>query len=191
MVRSLIFAIIVLLPAAVARADLQLVPKLSEYEVDGAKLQQLEFSDGSGQAITYSPPRGWKYDGEGTRMTLYPPTKSEAKATIFVVRLPEPGSFDETSTKKLVEELPASAPRGSTDVQVVLQQKNPLMIDGKETFLTVLSYKLGGESYNYSVLFLNRIGGKEQVRFQLVCRSADFKELQRAFLGSQYSWQGL
>jgi hypothetical protein len=32
---------------------------------------------------------------------------------------------------------------------------------------------------------------KEQIRFQLVCPEADFKELHKAFLGSQYSWQNL
>jgi hypothetical protein len=44
-------------------------------------------------------------------------------------------------------------------------------------------------SYSRSTLFLNR--GNEQIRFQLVFHQADFKELQKAFLGSQYSWQNL
>lgn len=80
-------------------------------------------------------------------------------------------------------------PKGSTDIQLTSQEKNPLMIQRKETFLLTLTYNFYGQSYSRSILFLNR--GKEQIRFQLACHQADFNELQKAFLGSQYSWQNL
>ena len=83
----------------------------------------------------------------------------------------------------------ASVPDGTTNIQLVSQEKNPLMIERKETLLVILSYNLYGGAYNRSILFLNR--GKEQIRFQLTSRQVDFKELQKAFLGSQYSWQNL
>jgi hypothetical protein len=105
------------------------------------------------------------------------------------VSLPKLASFDDETLKKLVGEALASVPRGSTDAQLVSQEKNPLMIERKETFLVVFTYILYGQSYSRSSLFLNR--DKEQIRFQLACRQTDFKELQKAFLGSQYSWQNL
>lgn len=80
-------------------------------------------------------------------------------------------------------------PMGSTHTQLISQEKNPLMIDRKETLLLTLTYNFYGQRYNRSILFLNR--RKEQIRFQLACRQSDFKELQKAFLGSQYSWQNL
>jgi hypothetical protein len=174
--------------AGSAQAELLLTPQISEYELDGVKFHRLAFSDG-GKVVTYQSPRGWEYSGSGTRLTLRPPKKAQAEATITRIPLPKPGSFDEESLKKLVEEAVAQVPRGSENINVVSQEKNPLMIQGKETFLVTLSYTAYGQQYGRSILFLNR--GNEQIRSQLTCREADFKELQQAFLASQYTWQQL
>ena len=82
--------------------------------------------------------------------------------------------------KKLTDEIVASAPPGRTDVTVVSQEKNPLMIERKETYLVVIAYKFYGGNYKRSVMFLNR--GKEQLRFEFVSLERDFPELERAFL---------
>ena len=188
MVRPLILALAGSLLIAPARAKLDLTPKLSEYELDGVKFKQLAFSDG-GKIVTYAPPRGWDYSGNATQLSLRPPSKSQAEAKITKVALLQPASFNEETIKKLVQEVMASVPNGSTEIQVVSQEKNPLIIERKETFLVVLSYNFYGGAYSRSILFLNR--GNEQIRFQLTSTQADFKELQKAFLGSQYSWQNL
>ena len=141
MVRPLILALAGSLLIAPARAELDLTPKLSEYELDGVKFKQLAFSDGS-KIVTYAPPRGWDYSGSATQLTLRPPGKSQAEATIKKVALSQPASFDEGTAKKLVQEAIASVPPGSTDIQLVSQEKNPLMIERKETFLVTLSYNL-------------------------------------------------
>ena len=83
----------------------------------------------------------------------------------------------------------ALVPPGSQDIHVVSEQKNPLMIGRKETFLLVLGYTFYGQKFGRSILFLNR--GNEQMRFQLTCREEDFNDLQRAFLASHYTWQHL
>ena len=189
MVRALILTLSGLLFIASARADLQLTPRIFRYELDGVKFKQLAFSDGGGKEITYAPPRGWDYSGSPDQLTLHPPDKLQAEATISKVSLPKLASFDDETLKKLVGEALASMPAGSTNVQLVSQEKNPLKIESKETFLVTLTYNLHGEIYSRSILFLNR--GKEQIRFQLACRQTDFQELQKAFLGSQYSWQNL
>jgi len=188
MVRPLILALAGSLLIAPARAELDLTPKLSEYELDGVKFKQLAFSDGS-KIVTYAPPRGWDYSGSATQLTLRPPGKSQAEATIRKVVLAQPANFDDGTVKKLVEEAIASVPPGSTDIQLVSQEKNPLRIERKETFCVTLSYNLYGAAYNRSILFLNR--GMEQIQFQLSCRRADFRELQATFLDSQHSWQNL
>jgi hypothetical protein len=171
-----------------ARAELQLNPSLAESELDGVKLRHLAFADGN-QKITYQTPRGWDYSGSARQLTLHPPGKTQAEATITRTTLLKPGNFDEESVKKLVTETAALAPQGSENATVLSQEKNPVLINRKETFLVVIGYNLFGQAYNRSVLFLNR--GNEQIRFQLVCRQADFKELQKAFLGSQYTWKNL
>jgi hypothetical protein len=174
---------------ASARADLQLSPKISESWVDGAKIKFLAFSDGSDKDVTYSPPTGWQYSGSSTTLTLHPPGKPQAEGTIARINLSHPAVFDDETIKKLTAEVLASVPGGSTNVTLVSQEKNPLLIAQKETFLVIVSYTFYGENYQRSMMFLNR--GNEQVRFQFVSRAVDFKDLQAAFQRSHFTWRNL
>ena len=186
--RSLVLILTSLLVAS-ARADLQLTPRVADYELGGVKFKQLVFSDGSGKDITYSPPTGWEYSGTATKLTLRPPKEAQAEAAVTKVTLSQPGVFDDESLKKITDEALASVPSGSTNVTLVSQQKNPLMIDKRETFLVTIAYTFYGGNYRRSIMVLNR--GKEQVRFELVSRETDFEDLQKAFLGSHFTWQNL
>jgi hypothetical protein len=188
MVRSLIHAIIAALLIASARAELQLTPSVVQYELDGVKLKQLAFSDG-GIQVTYQAPHGWDYSGSASQLTLRPPNKSQAEATITKIALSESVGLDDENLKKLVSEALALLPKESVNATVVSQEKNHLLINRKETFLLNLSYTLSGQPFCRSILFVNR--GREQLRCRLTCREADFKELNKAFLSSQYSWQNL
>jgi len=189
MVRSLIFAFVAsLLLADVGRTALVMTPTIDEYVLDGAKLKQLAFSDGD-QKVTYQSPRGWKYFATATQLTLYPPNKTQAEATIATISRPDQSQFDDEALKKLVAEVLVLVPKGSSNIVVESQEKAPLRIGNRETFLVVISYSLLGNNYDRSILVINR--GPEQIRCQLTCRSSDFKELQKAFLSSQYSWRNL
>lgn len=188
MVRSVTLILGGVFLIASARAELQLTPKVVEYKADGATLKHLEFSD-AGKMVTYQAPPGWECIGSGSQLTLRPPSKAQVEATITRVPLAQPGSFDEESLKKLVSETVVLAPKGSENISVVSQEKNPLLIQGKETFLIKLSYTFFGQKYCRSILFLNR--GNEQIRSQLTCREADFDALQSAFFHSQFTWQNL
>ena len=189
MVRSLIFAFAAsLLLADVGRTELVMTPTVDEYVLEGVKLKQLAFFDG-GRKVTYQSPRGWDYSGTATKLTLHPPNKPQAEATITRIPQLEQSQFDDEALKKLVAEAVALVPKGSSNVVVESQEKAPLRIGNRETFLVVISYSVLGNNYNRSILFINR--GGEQIRCQLTCRSADFKELQKAFLSSQYSWRNL
>jgi hypothetical protein len=187
--RTLILFLFSCLMIGSARAELQLNPTLSEFTLDGAKLARLVFSDGSGRGIFYSPPRGWEYSGSSSKLILRPTNKQKAEATISRVTLPQPTEFDDATVKRLTEDALASVPKGSSNAQLVSAEKSPLRIDRKETLLVIVSYDFYHESFSRSILFLNRPG--EQLRFQLTCLQADFPALQKAFLGSQYSWQNL
>jgi len=188
MVRPLTLISVGVLFLVTARAELRLTPIVDEYELEGIKFKRLAFTDGT-KKVTYQSPRGWDYSGTSAQLTLHPPNKNQAEATISKNLLREPFKFDDDSLKKLVTQATAALPQGSENITVISQEKNPLKINRKETFLVVFGYTLFGQTYNRSILFLNR--EKEQIRFQLVCREADFEELHKAFLGSQYSWQNL
>jgi hypothetical protein len=188
MVRPLTYTVLSALLATSARAELLLTPTIAEYELDGVKFQQLAFPDDN-KKVLYQSPRGWAYSGSANQLILRPPNKSQAEATITKILSLEPRKFDDESLKKLVDEAVALVPKESENVTIGSQEKNPLLINHKETFLVTLSYNCFGQTYNRSILFVNR--GKEQIRCQLTCRSADFKDLQKAFLASHYSWQNL
>jgi hypothetical protein len=187
--RSLTLACLSLILVVSARADLNLSPTLTVFEGDGVKLHRLVFSDGSGKEITYQQPDGWQYSGDASKLTLYPQEIAQATGTITSVVLGQPGTLNEESRKKLTEEALGGIPRGSTNVTIVSQEMNPVKIGGKETFLVIVSYVFYGEEYERSVMFMNR--GSEQIRFQLASRAADFKDLQRAFLASHFTWNNL
>ena len=171
-----------------AMAELQLTPKTSAYELDGVKFKQLSFPSEKGKEVTYAPPAGWDYSGSATKLTLRP-GKPQAEATISKISVPKEAVFDEPGMKKLADEVVLWVPQGSTNVTLVSQEKNPLFINRRETFLVTISYSFFGANYKRSVLFLNR--EKEQVRFDIVSLEKDYADLQKSFLGSQYSWQNL
>jgi hypothetical protein len=185
---SLIIALVALLVPVAARADLDLSPQLSQYDLDGVKFPQLAFLDGT-KKVTYSPPRGWRYSGSTTKLSLQPPNTAQAEATVTKVALRQASPMSDEAMKAFAAEALGSIPGGSIDVTLISQEKNPLMIGGKETFLVTLTYTLYGESYARSFLFLNR--ATDQIRFQFVSRAAEFKVLQKAFHDSWFTWQNL
>lgn len=188
MVHALTIVFACLLSAGIARAELDLTPKLSHYDLDGIKFRKLVFSE-SGKEITYVPPRDWDYSGTAARLVLHPPKKTQAEASITKFALPGITALDEQATKMLVAEALKSLPVESTNVSVTSQEKNPFLVAGKETFLVSLTYNLYGETYSRSLVFLNR--STDQIRFQLIARSTDFKELQADFQKSLGSWRNL
>jgi hypothetical protein len=171
-----------------ARADLKLMPTRDNYDLDGAQLERLIFRDGE-QKIMYTPPRGWQYVGSDDRLILHPDGAGLADAQIRVMKLSAPSGFDDESIGRLAEEAFATVPADARNISIVSQEKNPLLIERKETFLLVIKYDLNRESYLRSIMFINR--KNEQLRFQLTAPQRTFAPLQQAFRASHYSWQNL
>jgi hypothetical protein len=180
--------LLILITSAPAYAELQLKPHPAFYELDGVRFSQVGFFDGD-KEVTYTPPSGWECIGSGARLTLHPKDKASAEATVTKLAQEEEFAFDDETLEKLRKEALASVPGGSTDVQLTGEERSPVFVDGKETFLVTLSYTYYGDTYGRSLMFMNR--GKEQIRFQLTARLSDFKDLQKAFLQSHFTWQGL
>jgi hypothetical protein len=188
MVPAVRFTFVVLFLASSARADLQLTPKLEEYDLDGVKLKHLVFSD-EGKQVTYTPPRGWQYSGTADHLVLHPESGSAVEAVISRVKLPQAEVFTDAAMQRLSEEVVSSVESAASHVTVVSQQKNPLLLENKETFLVIISYDSYSGPYLRSVLFLNRKG--EQLRFQLTAPQWNFSQAQKEFFSSNFSWQNL
>jgi hypothetical protein len=170
-----------------ARADLNLAPEAAEYDLDGIKMRHLVFTDGS-ERVTYSPPLGWEYSRRDNALVLRP-HGVRGEATISRLAVAHRETFDDQTIKRLTEESLLSVPRGAKNVSVVSQQKDPLIIERKETFLLIIKYEFYGEPQLRSVMFLYR--KNEQLLFQLTAPQSEFQRLQEAFRASQYSWQNL
>ena len=81
--------------------------------------------------------------------------------------------FDESTMKRLCEVVLGSLPPQATRVTLISQEKNPVLIESKETFLIVISYDWHGTPYSRSVMFLNR--KTDQLRFQLTAPDLEFR----------------
>jgi hypothetical protein len=91
--------------------------------------------------------------------------------------------------KRLQDRVLASLPPDSQDAAIVSAEKNPIAIDGHETFEATVTYQLYSERYHQSVLFMNL--PDTQLTFRFVARKRDFEKLHRAFRESLGSLQWL
>lgn len=174
--------------ACAAAAEVNLTPRVEEYEGDGMKFKQLVFADGDSRVI-YGPPANWDYAGSPKLFKLHPRGKGQAEALVYSIPVQKPRAFDEESAKHLVAEVISQSPAGSSGIAVVASARYPLMIERKETYQVTVRYSNAGSNFVRSTIFLNR--EREQFRFELVCREEDFKELGKQFQGSLYSLQNL
>jgi hypothetical protein len=186
--RSILALLVIALAPAAARAEINLTPKPSVRELDGVRFPQLEFADDTA-TITYEAPRGWTYTTDSPRrLVLRPQDKVQADANIEFVKNAQPTVFDDAGVKRLKDEFPALLPKDSEQIAFAGEgEKNPLQINGHETYELTANFALFGRKFTTSVLFVDM--GDSQLRFILSCQTRDFAELHKAFQRSWYSWQ--
>jgi hypothetical protein len=169
-------------------AGFDFTPTPAERTLEGIVFKQVIFHQDS-RAIAYEPPRGWTCTGDAAKMTLVPPNLSLAQCTIEQAPLSAPQSFDAVTTKQLQQQVIASLPSGSENVQLISEEQSPLRINQQETYGVTLSYRFYGQDYETCVLFANI--GNTQLHFRTVARKKDFEQVQRAFRASLFtlSWK--
>ena len=136
MVSPVRVVIALLLLGVNARAELHFNFQLQESDLDGVKLRELVFSD-AGKRVTYEPPRGWQYFGDENALRLMPPPGHTGEGLVTRIKLAQPEKFDDVTMKRLANEVLILAPPGAKQVRLVLMEKNPLLIENKETFLVI------------------------------------------------------
>jgi hypothetical protein len=182
-------AALVLLAAASARAQIDLTPTESFYEVEGIRVPNVSFRNGA-KNITYTPPANWILSGGGKKLTLTPRDSVQAGATMETAAAREPWPDATEENIKTYSDLAASlVPREATKVEVVEAIVCPMRISGKAMVEATLTYSFFGQQFRMNVIFMPR--GKEQLRFQFIARAADYPPLFKAFRSSLYSMQGL
>jgi hypothetical protein len=184
--KPIIFLLSLASLCSISKAGVEFNGGTSERVLEGIKFQQLVFHD-NGRKVTYEQPRGWSYVVDTGRIRFTPPGVTQAQAEIDQVPLAVPMVFDEVSTKKLQQQLLAGLPEGNQDAKIVSEEKSPLKKNDFDTYALTVSYRLHGQDFSASVLYLGL--PDTLVRFRVTARKADFEKIDRAFRGSVFSWQ--
>jgi hypothetical protein len=171
---------------SISNAGIDFKGGTDERVLEGIKFEQLVFRD-NGRKVTYEQPRGWTYVIDTGRVRFTPPGVSQAQAEIDQLPLAKPTVFDEATTKKLQEQLLAGLPPGSQNAKIELEEPSPLRKNDYDTYGVTISYRLYGQDFLTSVLYLGL--PETLVRFRATARKADFDKIHRAFRGSVFSWQ--
>jgi hypothetical protein len=185
---KLSFIVLLLLAGVTARAAVDFTPAVGQTILDGLRFPYLIFLD-KGKKVSYEQPAGWTYAGDSQQIRFTPPKFTQAQGTIEQSPLPAPQPFDEPAMKALQEKTLTSLPPGSKDAALVTEEKNPLMVNGNETYEVTVSYQAFGQAFQTSVLYLNL--PDTQLRFRTTARKEDFEKVHRAFRGSIFSWRWL
>jgi hypothetical protein len=175
-------------PVWCAFAGIDFTPIAGERTFEGIKFPELYFHE-KDRKISYEQPRGWKYSGDSSQIRFTPPDVPQAFGEISQTPLPAPQNFDEPTMKRLQDRVLASLAPDSRNVAILSTEKNPLVIDARETFEVTVAYELYSERYQQSVLFMNL--PDTQITFRFVARKPDFEKLHRAFRESLGSLQWL
>src|SRR5437870_8750122 len=184
---SHLFLLVSLSTAPLLRAGLDLTPATATRHLEGFSFPELIFSDGP-QQVSYEFPRGWSYSTISSKQIRFnPPQLAQAQAEIEAVPLIEGFAFDEKSIKKLREETVRSLPKSSTQIQILSEVTNALLINGHKTYEVTIAYMCYGQRYRTSVLFANL--DRQQLRCRVLTHASDFEKVHRAFCDSLCSLQ--
>lgn len=167
-------------------ATIDFTPTTGERNLEGIVFKQLIFHE-DGHAITYEPPRGWTYFGNGTRFRLTPADFGQAQAEITQAALVEPQIFDESTKKNLQTQVLAAVPQGGQNILVIPESGDSLNINGQATFVVTVGYTQFGQDYRLSAMFMNH--AKTQLQFRVIAKKKDFDQVNRLFRGSLFSLQ--
>jgi hypothetical protein len=89
--------------------------------------------------------------------------------------------------KKLREETVRGLPKNSTQIQVLSEVTNALLINGHKTYEVTIAYMCYGQRYQTSVLFGNL--DRQQLRCRVLANASDFDKVHRTFCDSLCSLQ--
>ena len=188
MVRPIVTATAALLTVLTgARADIDLTPIDSYYVVEGFRSPNLNFHD-DGKVISYSPPPRWKPGGTGKKATLLPPDMPQASASIEALPANDPLPATDQNLKAYSDFAVKLLPREASKVEVTEAIISSFRVCGYAMAQVTVTYTFFGQEYKTVTFFMPRL--KEQIRFQLSCRTADFKTIYRPFERSLFSIQG-
>jgi hypothetical protein len=182
---KLVVPVVLCLLAPAGQGSIDFTPHVAEQTLAGIVFKQLIFHE-KDKKIAYEQPRGWSYSADGARLRMTPPDVGQAQGEIDQSSLPKPQNFDEETVKALQQRVVGSV-ANAQKMRVTGEQRNPVIINGHETYEVTVEYELYGQQFTSSVIFMNL--PDTQIRFRVSARKQDFEKVHKAFRGSLYSWQ--
>jgi pseudouridine-5'-phosphate glycosidase len=174
--------------AAHTAAALDLTPIHSERELEGFRIPMITFTDAA-KKVSYQPPSGWTFSGEGSRVSLYPSASPQASMQLRILpKQPVPASANGTSTEeeilKLVESHlpPAAEEQTATGTNV-----SPFMLGPLPSKEFLHEYKAQGRRFSQSTSVVE-LNAKARMLVIISARAEDFKEVREAAIASLFSW---
>ncbi|HEY3835104.1 MAG TPA: hypothetical protein VGL72_00960 [Bryobacteraceae bacterium] len=189
MVRFTITALVTaILISATAVAEVDFTPRESFYLAEATRVPNVSFRNESVD-VTYSPPGSWILSGGGRKLTLTPPNKVQAEASMRTEPMKDPMPATDENIKAYGERAVALIPREASKVVLVEVGPAPLKVCLQPLIQATLTYVLFGQQFTTTIYFLPY--KKEQITFQFTARNADFQALAKDFRASLFSLQGL
>lgn len=179
---------LLLLAAAYATYAIDFRPVAIEAAGEGGKYTYLQFRD-QGQAVTYMPPRSWRFIGHASQLCLTAPDVTGAEIDICALPMKEPMAVESANVQAFVELARQSLPAEAYKVEMTAAAFNPLIIDSHQTVEVTFTYVIFGGPIKVSLLYAAREG--ELLCFRVVARPDDFDRLSQTFKMSLHSLAGL
>ena len=167
-------------------AGAEVAPSVEEITEDGFTYRQLTFTTEKTK-VTFSPPPGWTFRGNKSRLQLVPPAKPFAEGSLESVSLPQPEPFDEQVIAAFKEQVLASVPAGSQAVTIEFEAENTTMLEGNPSYEIMLTYQSLGRPFKRSVVLVN--GPKERLLIRFTALKDDFNALITPFRRAIMSWR--
>ena len=180
-------AALLVLATASAAGALDFRPMVMEGRGEGGKYTYLEFRD-AGHAVTYMPPRTWRFHGRSDQLCLTVPDTTGVEIDISVLPVGVPMVVETASLPAFEEFARRALPSEAAKVELVAMD-NPLIIDGRKTVEFTFQYTIFGGPVRVSFLYAAR--EKELVCFRIAARPEDFDRLRQTFRLSLHSVAGL
>lgn len=181
-------ATLLLLAAVSAASAMDFRPMVMEGRGEGGRYAYLQFRDHE-KAVTYMPPRFWKFHGRESALCLTVPETTGVEIDISVLELSEPMPVETAKLSAFEEFARKSLPLDAIKVELVAVEDNPLAIDGRKTVEVTFNYVIFAGPVRVSYLYAAR--EKELFCFRVVARPEDFDRLHQTFRLSLHSFAGL
>ena len=136
--------------AASALAEIDLTPRKSFYLAEATRVPNVAFRNGS-QDVTYSPPGSWILSGGGRKVTLTPPNKVQAEASIQTEPMKEPLPATEENVKVYSDRALGLIPREASKIAVVEAGVAPLKVCQRSLVAVTFAYVLFGQQFSTTI----------------------------------------